>query len=125
MFAQRIKITMYYRSKISILSSFIFFSSYCGSAQNTSWTIKQCIDTAIINNLNIQQSANTIELNRIALKQSKNNLLPTVNGNAGETLGIGRNVNPVTDLYQAGTVWSTNVALNFSQSIFNGLQFLN
>ena len=111
------------RGKQWLLFCCIVFINFQLIAQ--AWTISQCIDTAIQNNLNIRQSLNTIELNRLNVKQSKNNLLPTVNGSLSESLGIGRMVNPVTDLYQTGTVWSTGAGLAFTQNLFNGLQYLN
>ncbi len=93
--------------------------------QLISWTLRQCIDSGIINNLTIRQSVNNIELNRINLKQSKNNLLPAVNGSLSENLGIGRMIDPVTGQYQNGTNWTTEPSLGFSQNLFNGLQYLN
>ena len=94
-------------------------------AQTKSWSLAQCIDTAILNNLNVLQGANTIELNRLGLKQSKNNLLPSVNGSLSEALGVGRMVNPVTQQYQTGTTWTTGAGLTVTQNLFAGLQYLN
>jgi len=103
----------------------VVFPSHGVQAQSTSWTLKQCIDSAIVNNLNLMQSAYSIDLNRISYKQSKNNLLPAINGSVAEDLSIGRMVNPVTELYETGTVWSTNAGITLSQNLFNGLQYLN
>ena len=108
-----------------ILLALLLFSGRYASAQNVNWTLRQCIDSGIVNNLTIRQSVNTIELNRINLKQSKNNLLPAINGSLSEELSVGRMVNPVTDLYETGTVWSTGASVSFSQNLFNGLQYLN
>jgi len=107
-----------------LLILLVFISGYI-SAQNVNWTLRQCIDSGIVNNLTIRQSVNTIELNRINLKQSKNNLLPAINGSLSEELSVGRMVNPVTDLYETGTVWSTGATVSLSQNLFNGLQYLN
>jgi len=117
---------MFTKSKILIPCLSLLLLHFTGKAQSGSrWTLKQCIDTAIINNLNLQQSVYTIELNRINYKQSKNNLLPAVNGSVAEDLGLGRMVNPVTELYETGTVWTTSAGLTLSQNLFNGLQYLN
>jgi outer membrane protein len=112
-------------SKISFAILLTVFSHLGTMAQKTQWTLKQCIDSAIENNLNLQQSVFTIELNRINYKQSKNNLLPAINGSVAEDLNLGRMVNPVTELYETGTVWTTTAGLTLSQNLFNGLQLLN
>lgn len=94
-------------------------------AQNTPWTLKQCIDTAVTNSITILQDVNTIELNRLGVKQSRNNLLPAVNASFTQDLSVGRLVNPITDLYETGTVWTTAPGLTVTQNLFNGLQYLN
>jgi outer membrane protein len=99
--------------------------SFSISAQDMRWTLKQCIDSAISFNLTVRLSTNTIELDRLNHKQSKNNLLPAINGNLGEALNVGRTVNPVTYQYQTGTAWTTSASLGFSQNLFSGLQYLN
>jgi outer membrane protein len=111
--------------KVSIILFLIIGSHGYLSAQSTPWTLKQCIDSAIFNNITILQDINTIELNRINLKQSKNNLLPSLNGSATEGLSVGRMINPITGLYETGTVWSTSAGISMSQNLFNGLQYLN
>jgi outer membrane protein len=69
-------------------------------AQTLNWSLQQCIDSAIAYNLNIGLANNTIALNAVALKQSKNNLLPSINGNLGEELSVGRTVNATTGEYE-------------------------
>jgi outer membrane protein len=109
----------------AILLAILLFDCPAKAQSNLHWTLKQCIDSAIVNNLNLRQSVNTIELDRIGVKQSKNNLLPSINGNVAENLSIGRMVNPVTEVYETGTVWTTNAGISLSQNLFNGLQYLN
>ena len=93
--------------------------------QQDVWSLKTCIDSAQINNIGIRQFANGVRLSALNLKQSRNNLLPAVNGNLAQNFSMGRMINPVTEVYQTGTVWSTSVGLNFSQNLFSGLQLLN
>ena len=117
---------MVYKGRSFLLFCAVSFITLSAKAQQVSnWTVRQCIDSAIINNLGVRQSANTIELDRLNLKQSKNNLLPSVNGSIAENLSIGRTVNPITSLYQTGTVWTSSAALGFTQNLFDGLQYLN
>jgi len=112
------------KRRIDLLVLLLFISGYI-SAQNVNWTLRECIDSAIFDNITILQDVNTIELNRINLKQSRNNLLPTINGNLSENLSLGRLVNPVTDEYETGTVWTTAGSISVTQTLFDGLQLLN
>ncbi|HEY2348586.1 MAG TPA: hypothetical protein VGH64_06205, partial [Puia sp.] len=67
-------------------SSWIFFLPlifhYNGYGQDSTkyLTIKQCVDLAITNNLQVQQSQIQLDQNGVAYKQAKDNLLPQING---------------------------------------------
>ncbi|MFH0896039.1 MAG: TolC family protein [Bacteroidota bacterium] len=93
--------------------------THSSRAQN--WNLKQCVDTALKNNTSVQLSANTIDLNNISLRQSKDNLFPNLNASAGETFS------PVliSDGNQTDNSWSNNLSLNSSFTIFNGFQNRN
>ena len=119
------KALMSLSGKATFILFIIISISGLSSAQNTVWTLKQCIDSSIVNNLNLRQSVNNIELNRISYKQSKNNLLPAINGNVTEGLSIGRTLDQYSGAYQTGTVWTTSGSIGFSQNLFSGLQYLN
>jgi len=114
------------KNKLNI-SIFLFATSMSIhiNAQTSNWTLKQCVDTALKNNLNIQQSYNTVELNSISLKQNKANLLPTLNGSASQSYNSGRSLNPVSYQFTTGNVWSNNFSINGSIPIFTGLQNVN
>ena len=58
----------------------IIYSSFSGQAQI--WTLQQCIDTAQVNNKNLQISRNNIELGTKRQQEAKANLIPKVNLNA-------------------------------------------
>lgn len=51
-----------------------------GNAQ--SWTLQQCIDTAQVNNKNLQMSRNNMEIGVERQKEAKANLIPKINLNA-------------------------------------------
>ena len=61
-----------------IFLSFIF--QYHGYGQDSTkyLTIKQCVDLAITNNLQIQQSQIQLDQNGVAYRQAKDNLLPQI-----------------------------------------------
>ena len=94
-----------------LLVLFAFTNIYI-SGQSQNWTLIQCVDTALKNNLTIQQSNNTINVNKITLSQSKSNLLPSLNGGLGQSY----------DLKKAN---NSNASLSASVTIFNGFQNKN
>src|SRR5436190_17995319 len=70
-------------------------SSSAGS-ENTVWSLKQCIEYAMQNNLAIQRSSYSVESATIDYKQSKYALFPTLNLGAAYGYNWGRSLNPVT-----------------------------
>ena len=54
------------------------------------YTLQQCIDTALVNNLSVRQQANRLASQRLAYKQSKANISPELYGNIGQSWGFGR-----------------------------------
>jgi outer membrane protein len=96
--------------------SAISITPFKGKAQN--WTLKQCIDTTLKNNLTIQQSLNTVELNEVSLQQSKENILPSLNGSAGQSFNTANGT-------QTDNSWSNNFSINSSVTLFDGFQKKN
>jgi outer membrane protein len=106
----------------------IFFtaSSFLARAQQDSTlSLQQCLDIAIKNNLNVKQTGLTMEQDRIAFNQSKENLLPSITGAASRELSQGRGINPVTNTYVNQSLTSDNYSLNGSLVLFNGLALQN
>ncbi len=79
------KISHFRFVNIHILRIFILMAAgitafTTGNAQN--WTLQQCIDTAQVNNKNLQMSRNNIEIGAERQKEAKANLIPKVSLNA-------------------------------------------
>ncbi len=108
-------------SKLFLLMILVVGTSVVCNAQN--WTLKQCVDTALINNLNIKQSINSIELSKVQLIQSKENLFPTLNGNASQTYNSSNFMSDGQG--KSEDAWSNNFSLTSSVVLFNGFQNLN
>ena len=103
----------------------IIFISLTGklvtAQQNNVYNLQQCIDIAIKNNLTVKQDSIAAEQARIAFLQSKDNLIPSISGNANRQLSSGRAINPVTNAYITQSVTSDNYTLSGNMTIFNGL----
>lgn len=94
-------------------------------AQEKKWTLKECVDYAIINNISIQQTALDNELLDIDKKDAFGNFLPTVNANVSHSWNIGLNINPITNVAATQTFQNTSAGLNVGVDIFKGLQNQN
>jgi len=86
------------------------------------WSLQQCIDYAIKNNITIKQGAITSERSSIDYKQSKLNFLPDVNASASYAYNYGRTLDPTTYDFTTNEIQSANTSLNGNVTLFNGLQ---
>lgn len=113
-----------YCSWIFIL--FLIFSLEGFGQDSTRYlTIKQCVDLAITNNLQVQQSQIQMEQNGVAFKQSKDNLLPQINGTIQQQFNYGRSISNLNNSYVDVQNGAGNYSLNASLLLFNGLTLQN
>jgi outer membrane protein len=110
---------------------FIFFSLIAvqaikAQAQTDSvLSIKQCVDIAIKNNLDVKKSELQMDRLEVGYKQAKEYLLPTINGAVNHGINNGRNINPFTNSYVTQSLTYGNYSLNGNLTLFSGMQNLN
>ena len=109
------------RKMITVL--LIVFVSVTASGQT--FTLKQCIEYALSNNLPVQQGELRMEAAEVNYKQAKANLLPNLSGGGSYGFSQGRNVDPITNSYINRRLTSSNVSLNSGVILFNGLRLQN
>jgi outer membrane protein len=105
----------------------LLISSIKGFSQDSTkyLTIKQCVDLAIKNNLQVQQSQIQLDQNGVLFKQSKDNLLPQINGTLYEQANYGRSISNVNNAYVDVQNGSGSYSLNANLVLFNGLSLMN
>ena len=54
------------------------------------WTLQQCVDTALAKNRNVKQQSLMKKTKEIAYQQARNNLLPNLNASASQNFNFGR-----------------------------------
>jgi len=89
------------------------------------WSLKQCIDYALANNLSVKRSTYTVETSEVDLLQSKLSRLPSVNGNVSYGYSWGRGLDPVSNLFVTQQIGSSNFGANSSLPLFNALRIHN
>jgi outer membrane protein len=91
----------------------------------TNYTLKQCIDLAWANNLQVKQSALQLETAETNFIQSKNNKLPIISGNYNLGINNGRSIDPFTNGYITQQLLSSNAGINGEFVLYNGLRVKN
>lgn len=109
---------------------FIFvLSAFSAKAQEPvpakSWTLEECINYALKNNIQIKQTELNTELSKVNLLQSEGNLLPGINANASHSYNIGRTVDRFTNQFADSKVLSQNFGISADINLFSGFQNIN
>ncbi len=105
---------------------FILFtgSSYSGFTQKI-WTLEDCINYALQNNLDINKQLFSVENNKDVLLQSKLNMLPNLNASGSNIWNFGQTIDQYTNTFATKTVRSNNFYISSSVTLYSGLQKLN
>lgn len=96
-------------------------------AQQKNWTLQECVNHALENNIAVTQSENNLLINEQDAIGAKGQFLPSISANIGHSLGIGTqridigNNQVVIDR----TTNTTNLGLGVNQTIFNGFRLTN
>ena len=89
------------------------------------FTLSECIDYAVKNNLSVQQSQWNVVSDEVAWQQSKADLLPSLNANTNLSYSVGRTIDQFTNLYTEAPVRQQDMGVSAQISLFNGLKKLN
>lgn len=95
------------------------------AAQEKKWTLEDCINYALSNNINLQRQQLLTEQAEVNYLKAKLNTLPNLNAGTDANLGFGRSVNPVTNLITFKQNLSNAYSINSSVDLFTGLTTLN
>ncbi len=102
-----------------LLIFFLFAGNGILKAQKQ-WTLDECIDYALQNNLDIESQKFTTESQKETLAQSKRNLLPGIRAGTDYGINFGKSVDPNTNDVVYNSFASNTYSLNGSISLFQG-----
>ncbi|MBX2896295.1 MAG: TolC family protein [Cyclobacteriaceae bacterium] len=104
----------------------LVISAWTAQAQNKKvWTLRECVDYALQNNLTVKTSLINAETSKVNLDQSKFQMLPSVSGSGSFGYNWGRNIDPTTNLFVTDRINSLNFNANSSLLLFNGFRLYN
>ncbi|MEJ1929249.1 TolC family protein [Nostoc sp. NIES-2111] len=94
------------------------------AAQQTrqTYTIQDCIETALKNNIDAQNSALDAENARLAYRNSYGQKIPTLSLNGSQSINAGYTVDPYTNQFVNQTIRSNNFSVNSNLTLFSGNQ---
>ncbi len=96
------------------------------TAQNgNSFTLRDCIEYALQNNITIRQSEAAVENSDNILNQSKAQRLPALTGFMSGNGNTGRNVDPFTNGIVTQTIGTNNMGVGLSVPVYQGNRLKN
>ncbi len=95
------------------------------SQESKIWTLEECINYALENNLNIKKQALIIDNQNEILSQSQFEILPNLNGFVSHGYNWGQRIDPFTNEFATDRVRSNNLYLSADLNLFSGLQQIN
>tara|TARA_Y200000002_G_scaffold219315_1_gene181008 strand:- start:3063 stop:4478 length:1416 start_codon:yes stop_codon:yes gene_type:complete len=103
---------------ISILVVFISFNSFTQKL----WTLQECVNRALNENISIKQAELDYLDSEISRKTAIGNFLPNLNIGSSHSWNIGLNQNITTGLLENITTQFSSINLNMNIDILNGLK---
>ena len=110
-------------TKITFLT--LLFLSVLSQAQSKKWTLEECVNYAIKNNISIKQSELDEKSAAIEKSSAIGGFLPSFNINGSHSWNIGLNQNITTGLLENQTTQFTAAGLNSNIDVYNGMQNQN
>jgi len=112
------------RNLIPILS-LLWISPVLMGQADSAWSLQQCIDFAIRNNLGVKRQELMLQSASQDVTQSKMSLLPSLYGMVEHQLGSGRVLDRGTYNWENASVSQGDLGMQSDLTLFHGLQGLN
>jgi outer membrane protein len=103
----------------------VLLTGVSGFTQTNKLTLQKAIETAIENNITVQRTELQKQSAEVAWRQSRSNILPSLNANASQGISFGRSIDPFTNSYVNQKINSANYGISSSAVLFNGLSLQN
>lgn len=114
------------KTKITgLILMILMFPVFGGAQERTVWSLEDCVNHALENNLRIQQQKLGVEVARENLQQSQANRLPSLNASASHNYNYGRMLDPITNEFSTERVQTNNFSLSSGMTLFSGFQVRN
>ena len=116
------------KALLTLILSFSFFLTVHSQDTNPNvkkWTLRECVNYAIENNINVKQSENNISLAEIDKKDAIGNFIPNLNLNSSAAWNSGLTTDVTTGVLINQTTQTTNGGISSGVAIYRGLRNQN
>ncbi len=115
------------KNLLFLLLSFIGLKLFAQNTDSVSGplSLKQCIEIAIANNIDVKRSEFQSENAKANLQQARGQMLPFTRANISHSLNQGRSIDPFTNGYIDQKLTSANYGLDASITLWNGSSIQN
>jgi outer membrane protein len=103
----------------------LLFGLSLHAQEDKKWTLTECVQYALKNNITIKQTDLDNNLASIEKKDAFGSFLPSINASASHSWNIGLNQNITTGLLENQTTQFTSAGVQVGLNIYNGLQSQN
>ncbi len=107
------------------ITSFLFLLISIANFAQQKWSLQQCIEYGIKNNITILQADINQQIAKVSYEQSEANILPSLNAGASHTYNIGRTIDRYTNTFANNNVLSQNFFIGSQVTIWSGLSQYN
>lgn len=106
-----------------LFTSVLFLSlGILTNAQNKEWTLRECIEYALEQNISVEQAALDVDLAKTRVSDAYGNFMPSVNGSATNSWNTGLTQNVTTGILQTQTTRNFSAGVTASLTLFDGLR---
>ncbi|MDR5589397.1 TolC family protein [Christiangramia sp. SM2212] len=105
----------------SLIAILLLFCSQV-SAQQKEWTLEECVNYALENNIQVKQSELDLEVSEIERIDALGNFIPSINAQASNSWNTGLTQNVTTGILQNQTVRNFSAGVSAGITLFDGLR---
>jgi len=111
------------KTKLSLLIALLTITF--SFSQEKKWTLKQCVDYALENNLSVQRAKLTTDLRKEDIATAKGDKLPGVSASTSQNFSFGSGFDAASNSRVAADRRSNNFSVNTSMTVFDGFRIKN
>lgn len=100
----------------------LLLCGFLGNSQGKKWTLIECVEHALENNISVKQSELDLESTEADRLAAVGNFIPSLSANSGVAENTGLSFNPVTNNAQTTTFLSVTGRINVGYTLFDGLR---
>lgn len=111
--------------KLLLSLSFVCICFSSVQAQQHKWSLRECVDYAIQNNIEIRQQDINVKNKEIDLSTSRNSRLPDLNAQMGQSFNFQKSSTLGTSTFDARNSATTSFSISSSMPLFTGFRIPN